>query len=94
MNSLGERIEGVLRDIALLETIDPASHHDRVQFGSVVHTSERDLLVATSIEEFKAGGRSYLGLSPRVPLFQRLNGARAGDRVEFNRIAYVIEEVF
>jgi transcription elongation GreA/GreB family factor len=94
MNSLGERIEHVLRDIALLETIDPATHHEQVQFGSVVHTDDRNFLVATSIDEFKAGGRTYLGLSPRVPLVQHLNGARTGQTVEFNRVKYAIEEVF
>lgn len=94
MNSLGERIESVLRDIALLESIDPAVHHATAQFGSVVHTTDRNFLVATGIEEFKAGGRNYLGLSPRVPLVQHLKGARAGDRLEFNQMACTIQEVF
>lgn len=93
MNSLGEQIEHILRDIVLLEGIDPAERHESVRFGSLVRTDQRDLLVSTGIEEFKAGGRSYLGLSPRAPLFQKLNGARKGDTVQFNNVTYKVEEV-
>lgn len=93
MNGLAQQIEQVQRDIALLEGIDPAERHQAVRFGSLVRTDQRDLLVSTGIEQFEAGGRSYLGLSPRAPLFQVLNGKRKGDRVEFNHVTYRIEEV-
>jgi len=93
MNGLAQQIEQVQRDIALLEGIDPAERHQAVRFGSLVRTDQRDLLVSTGIEQFEADGRSYLGLSPRAPLFQVLNGKRKGDRVEFNHVTYRIEEV-
>jgi transcription elongation GreA/GreB family factor len=93
MNGLGGQIEHILRDIALLESIDPAEQHSTVRFGSLVRTDQRDLLVATGIEEFKVNGSSYLGLSPRAPLFQQLSGAKAGDTVEFNKVKYRVLEV-
>lgn len=93
MNGLSEQIANVLRDIVLLEGIDPSERHDAVRFGSLVRTDKRDLLVATGIEEFKAGGGSYLGLSPRAPLFQKLSGAKAGDTIEFNGVTYTVKEV-
>ncbi len=93
MNGLAQQIEQVQRDIALLEGIDPAERHESVRFGSLVRTDRRDLLVATGIEQFEAGGRSYLGLSPRAPLFRILSGKRKGDQVEFNHVTYKIEEV-
>lgn len=93
MNGLTGQIENILRDILLLESLDPAERHDTVRFGSLVRTDKRDLLVATGIEEFKAGGSSYLGLSPRAPLFQRLQGAAKGDSVSFNNVTYRIEDV-
>lgn len=93
MNGLGQQIEQIHRDIALLEGIDPAERHEAVRFGSLVRTDRRDLLISTGIEEFKAGGRSYLGLSARAPLFQQLLGKRKGDEVKFNNVTYRIEDV-
>lgn len=93
MNGLGQQIEQIHRDIALLEGIDPAERHEAVRFGSLVRTDRRDLLISTGIEEFKTGGRSYLGLSTRAPLFQQLLGKRKGDEVKFNNVTYRIEDV-
>ena len=93
MNSLGEQYEHLLRDIDQLSTIDPSVRMDRVQVGAVVHTDRRNFLIATSLEEFDAGGKRYLGVTPKAPLIQTLLGKRAGEAATFNGIAYTIQDI-
>lgn len=93
MNSLGEQYDHIQRDLEQLEGIDPAVKLDLVQYGSVVHTDRRNFLIATSLEEFNAGGKEYLGVSTKAPLIQALSGRSPGDTVEFNGVTYTILEV-
>ena len=93
MNSLGEQLEQTVRDRMLLDGIPPEQVHAQVEFGSIVHSKERNFLIAVGIDEFTSGGRTYLGLSPRAPLFQGLQGRKSGDEVEFNKVKYRIIEV-
>lgn len=93
MNSLGEQLEMVLRDIEHLEQIEPDTRHETVAYGTVVHTDQRNFLIAASLEEFDAGGLSYLGVSTKAPLIQALLGMKAGDKASFNGITYHIKEV-
>ncbi len=93
MLSLGEQLEHTLRDIEQLDLIDPAVKLDVVQYGAVVHTDQRNFLIAASLEEFDAGGKRYLGVSTRAPLIQRLTGHGKGDTVSFNEVAYHIQDI-
>ncbi len=93
MNSLGEQYEHLLRDIDQLGAIDATERMDRVQVGAVVHTDRRNFLIATSLEEFDAGGKRYLGVTPKAPLIQTLLGKRPGDTATFNGIAYTIQDI-
>lgn len=94
MNTMGEKLEQVQRDLETLDQVEPQESHEEVRFGSVVHTDQRDLLVAVGVEEFDVDGRAYLGLSMRAPLYQAISGRRAGETVSFNGIDYTINEVF
>jgi transcription elongation GreA/GreB family factor len=93
MNSLGEQFEHIQKDLDQLAMIDPAVKLDAIQYGSVVHTDQRNFLIASSLEEFDAGGRWYLGVSTKAPLIQALTGKVVGDRVEFNGVTYSIEDI-
>ena len=93
MNSIGEKMEQVRRDMDTLEQVDPSIVHEQVQFGSLVKTDQRNFLIAASIEDFDADGTEYLGLSVRSPLYRTLSGHRKGDSVELNNTIYVIETV-
>src|SRR5690606_19371400 len=67
LNSTGTQLEHLLLDIERLESIDPEATMSSVQFGAVVHTNERNLLIGFSLEEFDALGRRYLGVTPKAP---------------------------
>jgi transcription elongation GreA/GreB family factor len=93
MNSLGEQYEHILKDLEQLDLIDPAVKLDVVQYGAVVHTDQRNFLIAASLEEFDAGGKRYLGVSTKAPLIQALTGKAVGDRVTFNGTTYTIQDI-
>lgn len=93
MNSLGAQLEHVLQDIDRLAIVSPEARMDRVQFGAVVHTDRRNLLVGFSLEEFDAAGRRYLGVTPKAPLVQALVGRKAGETATVNGMDYAITEV-
>lgn len=93
MNGLGDQLEHLERDMALLGQVDAGTLHEAVSFGSVVHTDRRDLLIATSVEEFEAAGRTYLGLSVRAPLYQALSGKRVGEQATVNGVTYIIRDI-
>ncbi|MCB9183713.1 MAG: hypothetical protein H6591_07320 [Flavobacteriales bacterium] len=93
LNSTGTQLEHLLLDIERLESIDPEATMNSVQFGAVVHTNERNLLIGFSLEEFDALGRRYLGVTPKAPLVQALHGRKEGEEVAVNGLAYVLLEI-
>lgn len=93
MNSLGMQLDHVLQDIDRLAIVSPDARMESVQFGAVVHTEKRNLLVGFSLEEFDAGGRRYLGVTPKAPLVQALYGRKAGEAATVNGVEYRIAEV-
>lgn len=93
MNSLSAQLEHVLLDLDRLSIVAPEAPMDSVQFGAVVHTSARNLLIGFSLEEFDAGGRRYLGVTPKAPLVQALYGRRAGESATVNGQEYLVQEI-
>lgn len=93
MNSLGEQLDHIQRDLEQLELIAPAVKLELVQYGALVHTDQRNFLVAASLEEFDAGGNWYLGVSTKAPLIQALIGKAVGDSVSFNGTTYTIKDI-
>lgn len=93
MNSLGAQLEHVLQDLDRLSIISPESPMDSVQFGAVVHTSARNLLIGFSLEEFDAGGKRYLGVTPKAPLVQALYGRKEGEHATVNGVEYEVQGI-
>lgn len=93
MNSLGAQYEHVLQDLDRLSIVSPEAVMESVQFGAVVHTDQRNLLIGFSLEEFEADGKRYLGVTPKAPLVQALYGRKAGERALVNGISYTVLEI-
>ncbi|MBK9415734.1 MAG: hypothetical protein IPN62_00280 [Flavobacteriales bacterium] len=90
MNALSEQVEHVQQDLERIDALDPTVSCDTVQFGAVVHTDQRNFLIAASLEEFDAGGLRYLGVTPKAPVIQALLGKRVGEHATINGVAYHI----
>lgn len=95
-SDLSEALDDTLHDhtdkLEKLSQIDfgPKS---AVAEGAVVRLSGRYFVVAVSTSKFTCDGREVMGISTKAPIFEAIEGAKAGETVEFNGRKLVIEEV-
>ena len=87
---LAEHITG----IDTLRQIDTNRKFSSVQLGSVVITDKQKLFIAISLGEVKVGKESYFAISKQSPLFQQMDGKKAGESFEFRGVQQSIKEVF
>lgn len=95
-SDFAEALDDTLDDYAdkldKLKTIDfgPKS---AVNEGAVVKLSGRYFVIAVSTSKFICHGRELMGISTMAPIFEAIEGARAGETVHFNGREIVVEEV-
>ena len=94
MNSLGEQLVHVQQELERMKAVEEAGPMNTVQYGAVVHTDQRHFLIATSIDEFDAGGFRYLGVTPKAPVIQALYGKKVGEQATINGVTYAITSIF
>ncbi len=91
-----EALDDTLHDYAdkleKLRTIDfgPKS---TVSEGAVVKLSGRYFVIAVSTSKFICQGRELMGISTMAPIFEAIDGARAGETVQFNGRNLTVEVV-
>ncbi|NLS07408.1 hypothetical protein HGP14_29460 [Rhizobium sp. P32RR-XVIII] len=61
--------------------------------GALVRLSGRYFVIAVSTSKFTCDGQEVMGISTMAPIFEAIEGARAGESVEFNGRKLVIEGV-
>lgn len=61
--------------------------------GALVRLSGRYFVIAVSTSKFTCDGQEVMGISTMAPIFEAIEGARAGESVEFNGRKLVIEDV-
>ena len=95
-SDFAEALDDTLDDYAdkleKLRTIDfgPKS---TVGEGAVVKLSGRYFVIAVSTGKFTCRGREFMGISTMAPIFEAIEGARAGETVRFNGRDLIVEEV-
>lgn len=95
-SDFAEALDDTLDDYAdkldKLKTIDfgPKS---AVNEGAVVKLSGRYFVIAVSTSKFICHGRELMAISTMAPIFEAIEGARAGETVHFNGREIVVEEV-
>lgn len=87
------RAEVIRRDLTTLDQMGTEMQHDSVQVGSVVLTDQRNFYVSIS-RNCEVDGVEYIGISTSAPIYEVLEGKKAGDRFEFADQHYTISEVF
>ena len=95
-SDLAEGLDDKLHDYAdkieKLETIDFGPKSTVVE-GAVVKLSGRYFVVAVSTSQFNCHGQELMGISTMAPIFQAIEGARAGETVQFNGRKITVESV-
>ena len=61
--------------------------------GALVRLSGRYFVIAVSTSKFTCDGREVMGISTMAPIFAVIEGARAGETVEFNGRKLAIDDV-
>lgn len=64
-----------------------------VSEGALVRLSGRYFIIAVSTARFKCDGQEVMGISTMAPIFEAIEGAKAGEVAEFNGRKLVIEKV-
>ena len=64
-----------------------------VDEGAVVKLSGRYYVIAVSTDKFTCHGREFMGISTMAPIFEAIEGARAGETVQFRGRSLTVEEV-
>lgn len=95
-SDLAEALDDTLHDyddkLTKLRTID-FGHKSVVSEGAVVKLSGRYFVIAVSTSKFICHGRELMGISTMAPIFDAIDGARAGDIVRFNGRDFTVEDV-
>lgn len=95
-SDLAEALDDTLHDYA--DKIDKLRMIDfgpksTVEEGAVVKLSGRYFAIAVSTSRFTCQGREVMGISTMAPIFEAIEGARAGETVQFNGRGLVVEDV-
>jgi transcription elongation GreA/GreB family factor len=65
----------------------------RVEEGAAVQVDDRWYVVGVATQAFVCDGQTYMGISTEAPIYKALEGARAGDSVEFRGRDWKIQAV-
>ena len=95
-SDFAEALDDTLHDFAdkidKLQTID-FSPKSTVTEGALVKLSGRYFVIAVSTSKFTCQGRELMGISTMAPIFEAIEGARAGETVQFNGRELTVEDV-
>lgn len=61
--------------------------------GAVIKLSGKYFVIAVSTSRFTCHGREIMGISTMAPIFEAIEGARAGETVQFNGRDLTVEAV-
>ena len=90
--SLDDTLHDQVDKLETLRTIDfgPKS---AVSEGAVVKLSGRWFVIAVSTSKFTCQGRELMGISTMAPIFEAIEGAKAGEVVQFKGRTLTVEDV-
>jgi hypothetical protein len=90
---LTAQIHLVHDDIRVFMQIDKLHPSDSVKLGALFTTSDQIIMVACSIGKIEFEGLSLFILSPKVPFYDAVKGAKKGSAVKFRDKVININEL-
>ncbi|MCF8464714.1 MAG: GreA/GreB family elongation factor [Flavobacteriales bacterium] len=95
INGLADQLNFVVEEMNVLNKMHVAEElHQTVAMGSIVKTDKHTFFPSVSIEKFEANGQELFGVSSKSPIYQAMQGKKAGDSFEYNKTKYTISEVY
>jgi hypothetical protein len=90
----GRQLAEYVKDIKALQAVFVESVCDRAGAGAVIRTAGMAFFVSAGLGKQEVEGLTILFVSPVAPLARSLQNKKAGDRLLFNGVDRIIEEVF
>jgi hypothetical protein len=87
------QLNGLTREIEVLEAMRSKPLYRQVQLGAVVKTNRVNYLVAVAHPPFLVGTETYAGVSPQSPLLRFAQGLLRGDSFTIAGCTYLIREI-
>ncbi len=77
-----------------LQKVPVEKEFTQVSFGAVVITDRQKIFVSAAIGKVDFRGESYYAISTLVPVYQAMEGKKAGETFQVNRNLFTIKEVW
>ncbi len=90
---IGKQLSELQLQRNTLRTINPDHATNQIGLGSVISTDRGQFYMSVAMGKIEIEGKTVMTLSPQSPLGARWMGARRGECIEFNTVAYSILEV-
>jgi len=65
-----------------------------VEEGAIVRLNDRYFVISVSTARFECDGESFMGISPQAPIYQAMQGKRAGEKFTYGDRQYDIQAVY
>lgn len=88
-NSLASALEDSLLALNNIEN----KGYTAVESGALVETDATSFLICTALREVNVDGKSVVGISIQAPIFQAIDGKKAGDSIDFNGTKFIIKKI-
>jgi len=80
---LSAQLHLIQEDVRVYLQIDKSSALSAVRQGALVQTKDQLIFVVTSLGKLEFGGKSIFVISPKVPFYEAIKGAKKGSSVKF-----------
>lgn len=77
---------------AILQSLD-FGPRETVGEGAVIRLGDRWFVIAVATARFDFEGTTYMGISPAAPIYEQLDGLRAGETIRFGGRELELAEV-
>jgi len=65
-----------------------------VEEGAIVRLNDRYFVISVSTARFECDGESFMGISPQAPIYQAMQGKRAGEKFAYGDRQFDIQAVY
>lgn len=93
INMNTQRLAEAQANLAILNSINPASTNTLITTGSVVETNAAYYFIAVSAGAHTIDGKKYYAVSASSPIGQQLIGKQTGEQFQLNGKAFTIKSV-
>ncbi len=90
---MAQQLQKANEQFELLDRIDGEKEYDKVEFGALVITDKQKLFVSVSLGKITVESEDYYAISPAVPVYQAMEGKKAGEEFEFRGNTMKIVEI-